>query len=112
MRNLVGAVEWIVGVATLSCVVMLFTLEGRPMAIGAPEVDGAEIYRSHCAICHGGKGLGGTGPPLARFVVAVYPEVDDQIEVVSGGGRGMPAYSSQLSAIEIEAVVMFTREGL
>src|SRR5262245_2617883 len=32
------------------------------------EGDGEQLYTTHCAVCHGGQGQGGTGPELAGVV--------------------------------------------
>jgi mono/diheme cytochrome c family protein len=46
-------------------------------------------------------------------VVAAYPDVAAQIDVVTNGkGDGMPAFADKLTAGEIEAVVRYTREVL
>jgi mono/diheme cytochrome c family protein len=66
---------------------------------------GAELYLANCAICHGARGQGGVGPPLADnpnirvtdYVVA---------QVLLGGG-GMPPFAPRLSDSEIAAVVSF-----
>ena len=127
LRNVVAGVQWVVGVAAATCVVMLFTLGGAdpdpspdtaddtadPSA-SDPEVlaVGAEVYAAQCSVCHGRDGQGATGPRLAGTVVTLYPDVAEQIRVVTEGGNGMPAYATRLSTEEIAAVVAWTREGL
>ncbi len=74
---------------------------------------GRSVYGSRCASCHGADGDGGTGPKLSNGEATVsYPVVEDQIEVVTNGSRGMPAFGVRLSDDEITAVVRYTREVL
>ncbi len=118
LATLTAAVQWIVGVAAATAVVLLFTLEGADppsttSAVSAAALaDGAEIYARQCASCHGNIGEGGLGPALAGSVVARYPDPRDQATVVATGRLGMPGFSSSLSDDEIAAVVAFTRSGL
>lgn len=78
----------------------------------ATLVLGQSVYAEQCARCHGSAGRGGSGPRLAGEVVAAYPDVEDEIALVAGGRRGMPAFGGELSDEEIEAVVRYTREVL
>jgi mono/diheme cytochrome c family protein len=129
LGRVVGAVQWIVGVAAATCVVMLFTLGGAENPVASDYGDdasrtadealdpavleaGGELYTSHCAACHGREGQGGTGPRLAGTVVTLYPAVADQIRIVADGRNGMRAFGGRLTDEEIAAVVAFTREGL
>jgi len=77
---------------------------------GGNGVDGAAVYADRCASCHGGDGGGGLGPQLSEGrVVENFPDVADQIALVTDGQGGMPAFGSRLTPEEIEAVVDFTR---
>ncbi len=74
---------------------------------------GRSVYGARCANCHGAEGDGGTGPKVSNGEATVsYPVVQDQIEVVTNGSRGMPAFGVRLSEDEIVAVVRYTREVL
>ena len=96
---------------------------------------GAQVYRAQgCSSCHGGGGEGGVGPPLAGGEAAkTFPEEQahaDWIKNGSGPARGqmygdpereggqrgpatggMPGFP-QLSEAELQAVVLYEREGL
>ncbi len=113
MRGAVAAVQWVVGVAAVAAAIMLFTLHGQGSSQAGKPSDnpGATIYADRCAICHGSVGQGGTGPPLAGFVVDAFPDIEDEIEIVASGKRGMPAYSPSLSEDDIRTVVEYTRVG-
>ena len=101
-------------------------LVGAACAAAAPEVPvgpdgevdevlvlGREIFIGRCAQCHGTSGGGSAGPKLADGAVTeTYPDIDDQIEVVTTGRDRMPSFSETLSGAEIEAVVRYTREVL
>lgn len=74
---------------------------------------GRDVWSARCATCHGPSGGGGTGSVLNEgLVVDRYPDIADEIEVVANGRANMPAFSSVLTADEIEAVVRYTREIL
>lgn len=83
---------------------------------GEPDpvlVAGRDIYSGRCANCHGSSGGGGQGSKLADGrAVENYPDIADQIAVVTGGRRQMPAFGDTLAPDEIEAVVRYTREVL
>ncbi len=76
-------------------------------------VEGREIYGRSCASCHGSAGEGGVGAKLDDgLVVGQFPEIGDQIDLVTDGKNNMPAFDDRLTPEEIEAVVRYTREVL
>ena len=81
---------------------------GTTAPVAAP--DGAAIFDSRCASCHGSAGQGSNGPKLADGrVVERFPDLADQIAVVTDGRGGMPSFERKLTPEEIEAVVEYTR---
>ena len=75
--------------------------------------NGSSVYIANCATCHGSKGEGGIGPKLGGGTVASrFPNVADEVLLVSAGRDGMPGWSGRLTADEIRAVVEYTRTGL
>jgi cytochrome c oxidase cbb3-type subunit 3 len=74
------------------------------VANGAP--DGGQLYLAHCAACHGDRGDGGVGVPLA--LPAFLESVDDSFlrTTIRLGrpGRVMPAFSA-LSDAQVDALV-------
>jgi len=84
---------------------------------GEPDpvhVLGQDIWAARCATCHGSTGNGGSGPKLNEGRVAEkYPEFSVQTSIIANGvGGRMPAFRDKLSADEIEAVAVYTREVL
>jgi len=76
-------------------------------------VDGAVIFRQRCSGCHGVSGGGGTGPQLSNgAVVQKYPNIEDEIAIVTNGRDRMPAWKNALSKQQIRAVVEYTRTQL
>lgn len=75
---------------------------------------GKEVWAQHCSNCHGSSGQGGRGRKLNDGVIfKLYPEVSNQIGIISNGkGQNMPAFSTILSTEEIEAVSRYIREVL
>jgi mono/diheme cytochrome c family protein len=58
-------------------------------------------------------GQGGIGPQLADGrVVDRYPNIEDQIAVVTNGRGVMPSFGGALSVAEIREVVRYEREVL
>ena len=76
-------------------------------------VAGRTAYIDRCANCHGNDGSGGRGTKLSEGrMLQRYPNVEDQVSVVTGGVRSMPAFEDVLDAEQILAVVRYTREVL
>jgi cytochrome c551 len=74
------------------------------------ETDGASIFRTECAGCHGANGEGNLGPALSG--IADRMSVADQTAVVEGGRGRMPGFASSLTESQIAAVVDYTRTQL
>ena len=70
--------------------------------------EGADLYKVHCATCHGGSGGGGTGPSLEG--IADRLALDEHIKTVTDGRPGgMPSFEGDLTPAQIEAVVDYER---
>jgi ubiquinol-cytochrome c reductase cytochrome c subunit len=68
-------------------------------AVVATTDPGAKVFAENCSGCHGTRGEGGFGPPLAPagFASLVAPMVEE-------GGILMPAFGDQLSDAQIQGV--------
>lgn len=76
-------------------------------------VAGRTVYIDRCANCHGNDGGGGRGTKLSGGrMVAQYPRIEDQVEIVAEGVRSMPGFDEVLDPEQISAVVRYTREVL
>jgi mono/diheme cytochrome c family protein len=117
LKAAVNVVQFFAAASALAFVVLLFVNDpDQPSASGGSgggaggAVDGSAVFSQNCAVCHGGDAGGGSGPPLKDgIVVANFPDVEDQIGVVTNGRGPMPAFGDRLSADEIRAVVEYTR---
>jgi cytochrome c6 len=77
--------------------------------------DGAAVYKSKCAMCHGADGAGQT--PTGKTMKLkdlgsdeVQKMSDADMKKLTADGKGkMPAYKAKLSAEEIDLVVKFVR---
>ena len=78
----------------------------------AQPTTGKGIYVARCATCHGVGGQGGVGPALAGVVATKYPNIEDQIAIVTNGKGAMPSWRGELTPKEIRKVVEYTRTGL
>jgi mono/diheme cytochrome c family protein len=105
-KRVVNVIEVLVLAAALVFVIALFTNDGG----GETATTGAALFAANCARCHGSDGSGGIGPQLSQGqVVAAFPDVADEITLVTRGRAGMPAFGGQLSAAQIDQVVDYTR---
>ena len=111
-KRFVDAVQGVALVCVAAFIVLLFFNEpdSSADAPAAATADGAAVYASSCAGCHGDDGSGGIGPRLSGgAVVEAFPDPAEEIEVVTEGRAGMPAFGTRLTAEEIAAVVEHTR---
>lgn len=84
---------------------------GQPAATSPP--DGAQLFKSNCAGCHGGDGGGGIGPQLSGgAVTSSFKDAASETAFITRGGGGMPSFKDQLTDAELQAVVDFTRTTL
>jgi cytochrome c oxidase cbb3-type subunit 3 len=74
------------------------------------DVSGKELFAAHCAACHGAAGEGGIGPDLTASDYA-YGSSPEAIRTSIAEGRpgGMPAFGTQLSGAEVEAITVFVQ---
>ena len=77
-------------------------------AYAAPHGD--ELYASHCSACHGVRGMGGVGVPLAlpSFLDSVPDEYLKKSIRHGRPGRIMPAFKT-LSDAQLDAIVKYIR---
>ncbi len=77
-------------------------------------VKGADVYARSCAACHGGEGqgLGSVFPALAGSDIALN-DMAAHIDIVLNGkpGTAMQAYATQLSDVDMAAVITFERNA-
>lgn len=81
-----------------------------PAALAADVMHGAELYRTHCAGCHGGSGrpVMPLAPDFARPDALLKP--DPALLATIRAGRGaMPAYQGLLRDREILDIVAHLR---
>ena len=110
--RIVNGIEVLAVIAGLVWVFMLFANDPGSGNVADAASPGAAIFASSCAKCHGADGAGLIGPQLAGTVVDRYPDVADQIAVVTLGRKGMPSFDGVLSQGQIQQVVEYTRTGL
>ena len=85
------------------------------VATGLFAADGAAVYKTKCASCHGpdGSGLTAMGKAMKLRDLAsadVQKQTDKELNTKTTDGRAkMPAYKDKLSAEEISAVVAYIR---
>lgn len=94
-------------------VLSILLLVSLPLLAAGP--DGAALYKSKCAPCHGPDGAGQT--PMGKNLKVrdlrsdeVQKLTDIELTKVIAGGKGkMPPYGKQLSTADIQALIAFIR---
>ncbi len=73
---------------------------------------GKKVYDASCAACHGAKGEGGVGKPIAGSQIATGP-VDGHLKVAVNGvpGTAMQAFGGILNDVDMAAVVTYQRNA-
>jgi mono/diheme cytochrome c family protein len=79
-----------------------------------PELQtGRDVYNANCARCHGPEGGGGVGIKINDGLMEIrFPDIEDQIALITSGFGGMPAWEGTLTPEEIRAVARYEREVL
>ncbi|VAX13515.1 Cytochrome c family protein [hydrothermal vent metagenome] len=92
---------------TLSITLILAFFIGQP---AFAEENGAALYKENCAVCHGNRGRGGVGVPLALpdFQYAISDQFLARTIRNGRPGRVMPAFK-KLSDAQIKAIVRHIR---
>lgn len=110
-------VVWaVVGAVTLAACVIVVVVVGGGGDDGPADdeaIDAQALYEQHCANCHAVDGAGAIGPQLNDGrVVERFPEIDDQIAVITVGRAdlGMPPFGDTLTEEQIQAVAEYTRQ--
>jgi mono/diheme cytochrome c family protein len=99
----------------LTAVLTLAILVAAPAAFAGGGPDGASIYKSKCAMCHGPDGAGqttmGKNLKLRDLRSAEVQKLTDAelTKMISDGKGKMPAYKGKLAAGDIDALVGFIR---
>jgi mono/diheme cytochrome c family protein len=98
----------------LACLALLLAFAS---SAAAAEPDGAALYNTKCASCHGPDGRGDTPVGKALKIGSLLEPrwaADDApaaiAKAVREGVPGMPALGSKLTAAEIEAVAKATHD--
>jgi mono/diheme cytochrome c family protein len=78
----------------------------------AELVEGRTVFVADCQRCHGARGQGLVGPKLAGVVTHAFPNIQNEINLVTNGAGQMPAWKDKLTTAQILAVVRYTREVL
>ena len=89
---------------------LIAALMAWPAAQAADTTKGAELYRLHCAGCHGGDGrpVMPMAPDFSRPTTLLKPDLTLLAAIRSGRGA-MPAYQGLLRDREILDVVAYLR---
>lgn len=80
-----------------------------PMADEAGIVEGAEMFASYCAACHGGAGEGGVGPNLTDEYWLHGGSLTDVYKTIKEGvpSKGMISWKSQLSPGNMQQIASY-----
>jgi len=104
----------------LVCAAAAALLLAGVMALTAPPLraqnDGAALYKSKCAVCHGADGSGDTSMGKSMKLrdlrsEDVQKQTDAQLfDITANGKNKMPAYKGKLTDDQIKQLVAFMRE--
>lgn len=114
-RRFVDGVQWLVAALAALTVILLLVAQPSEASGAAPDLgEGATVFASNCAGCHGSDGSGGVGPALVgEDVLAGFVDSQSVARFVSVGVPGrMPGFETRLTPEEIDAVAGLVFSGL
>ena len=105
-----GPSMWVIGACVLA-------LAGSPLLVarqnhpGGESEDGKRLFIANCAPCHGPDGDAIAGVDFGHGKFRRASSDNDIIEIVKAGvpGTGMPAFSNELSEVEIRMLASYLR---
>lgn len=85
-------------------------LSSAGLARGADIVRGAEVYRQHCANCHGATGVSSWpgAPNLARREGLMQPD-QALLQILRSGRGAKPGFQGLLSDADLLNVIAYSR---
>lgn len=86
-----------------------FVLLQRQMANSAGVQDGARLYQTHCAACHGQTGEGGSGPTLATLHLVRATNESALLKIIKEGIAGTEMPSSRLDDAQLKLLAAFVQ---
>ena len=86
----------ILTIAVASC-----TKKSAPTAVKEKVIDGAPIFASNCARCHGAEGIKDSRTPNLQTIAL---DKTGLVNSITNGKGHMPAFADRLSTAEISAV--------
>ena len=107
MRDRTRSLEVYVFIPVLVVGALLLGACGGSDEASAPRT-GRAIYVDSCQTCHGRSGEGFVGPSLIDAATR-YPDIADEIAIVTTGRGEMPGWGGRLTPAQIAMVVEYTR---
>ncbi len=89
---------------------------GLTLPLRAEDLPGATLFRSNCALCHGGDASGNTAlGKKYKLRDLKSPEVQkatdaEWFDLISKGKKPMPAFGGRLKEDQIRQVISYLRE--
>ena len=100
----------------IGCTALLLMALTLVISAPAQAQDGASLFKSKCAMCHGPDGGGDTPTGKAMKVrdlrsADVQKQTDAELTgIITNGKNKMPAYKDKLDAAQIKQLVGFVRD--
>lgn len=89
---------------------------GKEYSLAELQAQGEQVYQTHCVACHqaDGSGMPPMFPPIAGSQIATGPKGPHMDIVIHGSEKNpaMMAFGSQLSDLELAAVLTYQRNAL
>jgi mono/diheme cytochrome c family protein len=99
----------------IDLLVIIFTIALAVVLLPLPaHAQGADVFKSKCAICHGADGTGSAIGKKMGVRDLTSPEVQKQTDAeltatITNGKDKMPEFGDKLTAEEIKSVVAYIR---